>query len=152
MPLSWFRASGSWGAILPLVLLINPWIVGALWQIQKILDNELLDMLLRSSARSCYNIDCHSAIWSLYIWHQEPKKCLFHDSSNPPVHPLVIAAHPHEPNQFAVGLSDGSVKVLEPSESEGKWGTPAPADNGIPNGKTPASSAASNPAADQIQR
>ncbi|ONM31023.1 topless-related1 [Zea mays] len=74
-------------------------------------------------------------------------------NSNPPVHPLVVAAHPHEPNQFAVGLSDGSVKVLEPLESEGKWGAPAPADNGIiPNGKTPASSATSNPAADQIQR
>ncbi|OEL28088.1 Protein TPR1 [Dichanthelium oligosanthes] len=73
-------------------------------------------------------------------------------NSNPPVHPLVVAAHPNEPNQFAVGLSDGSVKVLEPLESEGKWGTPAPADNGIANGKTPASSATSNPAADQIQR
>ncbi|CAO2193109.1 unnamed protein product [Urochloa humidicola] len=73
-------------------------------------------------------------------------------NSNPPVHPLVVAAHPNEPNQFAVGLSDGSVKVLEPLESDGKWGTPAPADNGIPNGKTPASSATSNPTADQIQR
>jgi len=80
------------------------------------------------------------------------KTCLFPGSSNPPVHPLVVAAHPHEPNQFAVGLSDGCVKVLEPLESDGKWGTPAPADNGIPNGKTPASSATSNHAADQIQR
>ncbi|KAJ4900652.1 Topless-related protein 3 [Raphanus sativus] len=27
--------------------------------------------------------------------------------------PLVVAAHPQEPNQFAVGLNDGSVKVIE---------------------------------------
>jgi hypothetical protein len=77
---------------------------------------------------------------------------MFHYSSNPHVHPLVVAAHPHEPNQFAVGLSDGFVKVLEPLESEGKWGTPAPVTNGTPNGKTPASSTTSNPATDQIQR
>lgn len=53
---------------------------------------------------------------------------LFSGSSN--VHPLVIAAHPHEPNQFALGLSDGSVHVFEPLESEGKWGVPPPAENG----------------------
>ncbi|KAG7021233.1 Topless-related protein 4 [Cucurbita argyrosperma subsp. argyrosperma] len=46
------------------------------------------------------------------------------------VHPLVIAAHPSEPNQFALGLSDGGVHVLEPSESEGKWGTSPPVENG----------------------
>ena len=46
------------------------------------------------------------------------------------VHPLVIAAHPSEPNQFALGLSDGGVIVLEPSESEGKWGTSPPVENG----------------------
>ncbi|KAI3810476.1 hypothetical protein L1987_20091 [Smallanthus sonchifolius] len=37
-------------------------------------------------------------------------------------YPLVVAAHPQEQNQFAVGLTDGSVKVIEPSESQGKWG------------------------------
>ncbi|KAF8034498.1 hypothetical protein BT93_C0727 [Corymbia citriodora subsp. variegata] len=42
------------------------------------------------------------------------------------VYPLVIAAHPSEPNQFAIGLTDGSVYVLDPSESEGKWGTSPP--------------------------
>ena len=50
--------------------------------------------------------------------------------SNPSVHPLVIAAHPQEPNQFALGLSDGVVHVLEPLESDGKWGVPPPAENG----------------------
>ncbi|KAM3329839.1 hypothetical protein ACQJBY_026704 [Aegilops geniculata] len=73
-------------------------------------------------------------------------------NSNPPVYPFVVAAHPQEPNQFAVGLSDGSVKVMEPLESDGKWGTPAPVENGVANGRAPASSATSNPATDQNQR
>ncbi|XVE89075.1 hypothetical protein DITRI_Ditri19aG0121100 [Diplodiscus trichospermus] len=44
--------------------------------------------------------------------------------SNPSarVYPVVIAAHPSEPNQFALGLSDGGVHVLEPPE-EGNWGS-----------------------------
>lgn len=44
--------------------------------------------------------------------------------------PLVIAAHPQEPNQFSIGLSDGAVHVFEPLESEGKWGVPPPVENG----------------------
>lgn len=53
-------------------------------------------------------------------------------TSNPSlkVYPLVIAAHPSEPNQFALGLTDGGVCVLEPLESEGKWGTSPPQENG----------------------
>jgi len=39
------------------------------------------------------------------------------------VYPLVIAAHPKMPNQFALGLSDGSVQVIEPLKSEEEWGT-----------------------------
>ncbi|KAI8529420.1 hypothetical protein RHMOL_Rhmol12G0223700 [Rhododendron molle] len=50
--------------------------------------------------------------------------------SNSNVQPLVIAAHPQEPNQFAIGLSDGGVHVFEPLESEGKWGVPPPDENG----------------------
>ncbi|KAL4285195.1 hypothetical protein GQ457_16G004370 [Hibiscus cannabinus] len=46
------------------------------------------------------------------------------------VHPLVIAAHPSDPNQFALGLTDGGVQIVEPAESEGKWGTSPPAENG----------------------
>ncbi|XP_057962762.1 topless-related protein 3-like isoform X2 [Malania oleifera] len=69
-----------------------------------------------------------------------------------PVCPLVIAVHPQEPNQLAVGLSDGSVKVLEPSETEGKWGVNPPADNGTMNGRTGSSSATSNHTPDQLQR
>ncbi|EEF35191.1 WD-repeat protein, putative [Ricinus communis] len=46
------------------------------------------------------------------------------------VYPLVIAAHTSEPNQFALGLTDGGVYVLEPLESEGKWGTSPPLENG----------------------
>ncbi|CAN6450976.1 unnamed protein product [Victoria cruziana] len=63
-------------------------------------------------------------------------------SSN--VYPLVIAAHPSEPNQFALGLTDGGVHVLEPLESEGKWGTVPPTDNGP--GSTIAGSMLSGPA------
>ncbi|XP_057967395.1 topless-related protein 4-like isoform X2 [Malania oleifera] len=46
------------------------------------------------------------------------------------VYPLVIAAHPSEPSQFALGLTDGGVYILEPLESEGKWGTSPPTENG----------------------
>ncbi|KAG6546023.1 hypothetical protein Mapa_012428 [Marchantia paleacea] len=48
-------------------------------------------------------------------------------------YPLVIAAHPSEANQFALGLSDGGVQVIEPLESEGKWGIGPPSDNGGPS-------------------
>ncbi|CAN4086401.1 unnamed protein product [Withania somnifera] len=56
--------------------------------------------------------------------------------SNPSsrVYPLVVAAHPSESNQCAVGLTDGGVYVLEPLESEGKWGTPPPNENGVATG------------------
>ncbi|XP_058077196.1 protein TPR1 isoform X2 [Magnolia sinica] len=73
-------------------------------------------------------------------------------TNSQPVYPLVIAAHPHEPNQLAIGMTDGAVRVMEPSESEGKWGVAVPIDNGLPNGRTTASSANSNTAADQLQR
>ncbi|CAI0469988.1 unnamed protein product [Linum tenue] len=56
------------------------------------------------------------------------------------VYPLVIAAHPSEANQFALGLTDGAVHVLEPLESEGKWGTAPPAENGA--GGAPSTSGA----------
>jgi WD40 repeat protein len=46
------------------------------------------------------------------------------------VHPVVVAAHPSEASQFALGLTDGGVYVLEPLESERKWGNPPPAENG----------------------
>lgn len=35
--------------------------------------------------------------------------------------PLVVAAHPQNPNQFALGLTDGGVVIIEPPESEGRW-------------------------------
>ncbi|EPS69182.1 hypothetical protein M569_05580, partial [Genlisea aurea] len=62
------------------------------------------------------------------------------NGSQPP-YPVVIAAHPQEPNQFAVGLSDGSVKVIEPLEAENKWGALPPSDNnGLHNGRPGSSS------------
>lgn len=61
------------------------------------------------------------------------------------VYPLVIAAHPSEPNQFALGLTDGSVYVLEPSESEGKWGTSPPVENGAGPSTTSGATASDQP-------
>lgn len=63
------------------------------------------------------------------------------------VYPLCIAAHPSEANQFALGLTDGGVCVLEPLESDGQWGTSPPAENGA--GTSNASGAAGT---DQPQR
>ncbi|KAL0291040.1 UNVERIFIED_CONTAM: Topless-related protein 1 [Sesamum angustifolium] len=37
------------------------------------------------------------------------------------VDPVVVAAHPQKPHQFALGLSNGGVVVIEPLESEGRW-------------------------------
>lgn len=50
------------------------------------------------------------------------------DSSR--VFPVVITAHPSEPNQFALGLTDGGVHVMEPPESERNWGAAPPLENG----------------------
>ncbi|KAK8661786.1 hypothetical protein V6N13_091381 [Hibiscus sabdariffa] len=47
-------------------------------------------------------------------------------SNTQTIHPLVVTTHPQEANQFAVGLTDGSIKVIEPSEMEKKWGMPVP--------------------------
>ncbi|KAJ4707877.1 Topless-related protein 4 [Melia azedarach] len=38
------------------------------------------------------------------------------------LYPVIIAAHPSEANQIAVGLTDGRVHVLEPLQSEVEWG------------------------------
>ncbi|CAM8905476.1 unnamed protein product [Rhodiola kirilowii] len=57
-------------------------------------------------------------------------KCIIKPASYiPPVRshtafPVVVAAHPLDPNQFALGLSDGVVAVLEPLEEDGMWGMP----------------------------
>ncbi|CAI9092663.1 OLC1v1027973C2 [Oldenlandia corymbosa var. corymbosa] len=37
------------------------------------------------------------------------------------VYPNVVAAHPKKPNQFALGLSDGGVVILDPSGPQGNW-------------------------------
>ncbi|XP_077237884.1 protein TOPLESS-RELATED PROTEIN 2-like isoform X2 [Tasmannia lanceolata] len=51
-------------------------------------------------------------------------------ASNSSSYPLVIAAHPSEPNQIALGMSDGVVHVIEPLDMDLKWGAPPPQDNG----------------------
>ena len=67
------------------------------------------------------------------------------------VYPLVIAAHPSEPNQLALGLSDGGVQVIEPLEAEGKWGTGPPSDNGTV-GCVQSGPASGNQGSDQTPR
>lgn len=51
-------------------------------------------------------------------------------SSASAVYPSVIASHPSEPNQIALGMSDGAVHVVEPSDAEPKWGVGPPQENG----------------------
>lgn len=46
------------------------------------------------------------------------------------MYPLVIAGNPTDPNQFALGLTDGGVYIIEPLEAEGRWGTSPPNENG----------------------
>ncbi|KAK8671171.1 hypothetical protein V6N13_037776 [Hibiscus sabdariffa] len=67
------------------------------------------------------------------------------NSNSRTIHPLVVTTHPQEANQLAVGLTDGSIKVIEPSEMEKKWGLPVPVDIG-----TAATSTAN--ASKQLQR
>ncbi|TYH01743.1 hypothetical protein ES288_A09G084400v1 [Gossypium darwinii] len=71
-------------------------------------------------------------------------------SNSPTIQPLVVAAHPQEANQIAVGLSNGAVKVIEPSEAERKWGLHVPVDNGTENGRTATSSTTNT--SEQLQR
>jgi hypothetical protein len=68
------------------------------------------------------------------------------------VYPLVVAAHPVEPNQIALGMSDGRVHVIEPLDADPKWGTAPPQDNGVHPAITAAPSAASIQASDQPTR
>lgn len=49
------------------------------------------------------------------------------------VYPIVVAAHPQKPYQFALGLSNGQVIVVEPHESEKKWGVLAAVGKGMTN-------------------
>ncbi|KAH0978648.1 hypothetical protein GBA52_005825 [Prunus armeniaca] len=60
--------------------------------------------------------------------------------SGNPTYPLVVAAHPSEPNQIAVGMTDGSVHVVEPSDVELKWGGAPSQDNGPSNSSNPSPS------------
>ncbi|KAJ0264269.1 Topless-related protein 2 [Hirschfeldia incana] len=76
-----------------------------------------------------------------------------------PIIPQVITTHPQEPNQLAVGLSDGSVKVIEPSEASRRWGVgvavtadKAGTENGRPSSSSAANNNNSNSDHQQIQR
>ncbi|KAK8947936.1 Topless-related protein 1 [Platanthera guangdongensis] len=69
-----------------------------------------------------------------------------------PVYPNVVATHPSEPNQIALGMSDGTVHVVEPSDMEPKWGGPMPSpqeNNALPAHSNPS---LSNQASDAPSR
>ena len=55
------------------------------------------------------------------------------------------------PNQFALGIPDGSIHVFEPLESEGKWGVPPPLENGFAKG-VPAAPSIGASGSDQAPR
>jgi len=78
-----------------------------------------------------------------------PNRCLLSRvfcSQN--IYPFVVAAHPQEPNQFAVGMSDGSIKVIEPIEPNGRWGVSA---SSVDN-RTTSPSITNNSNSEQLQR
>ncbi|XP_050896460.1 topless-related protein 2 [Lathyrus oleraceus] len=56
------------------------------------------------------SLQLRSRIGSSAYLYQNPS-----DSQN--VYPLVVAAHPENSYQFAIGLSDGYVKIIEPTDS-----------------------------------
>ncbi|XP_020102466.1 topless-related protein 4-like [Ananas comosus] len=58
----------------------------------------------------------------------------------PKVYTLVIAAHPSKPTQFALGLSDGNVQVLERPESEKQRETLPPTESASLNLEMPVDS------------
>ncbi|TVU38785.1 hypothetical protein EJB05_12173, partial [Eragrostis curvula] len=46
------------------------------------------------------------------------------------VYPMVVAAHPFKPDQFAVGMSDGAVYVLEPLDTDAGMGSSGSSEQG----------------------
>ncbi|KAL8502147.1 hypothetical protein ACS0TY_021310 [Phlomoides rotata] len=52
-------------------------------------------------------------------------------SSNNSTFQVVIAAHPSDPYQFVLGMSDGAIHVIKSSEAETKRGGSTPQDNGV---------------------
>lgn len=85
---------------------------------------------------------------SFFLFLSECTALLFGSGSSP--YPTVIASHPSEPNQIALGMSDGAVHVIEPSDVEPKWGTPLPQENGALS--LPLNPSLSNPASEPASR
>lgn len=46
--------------------------------------------------------------------------------ARPNTYPVVVAAHPSQPTQFAIGMTDGGVQIFEPLPSDGQWGRSSP--------------------------
>ncbi|KAL8465292.1 hypothetical protein ACS0TY_034700 [Phlomoides rotata] len=52
-------------------------------------------------------------------------------SSNNSAFQVVIAAHPSDPYQFVLGMSDGAIHMIKSSEAETKWDGLTSQDNGV---------------------
>ncbi|XP_030968135.1 topless-related protein 4-like isoform X5 [Quercus lobata] len=75
------------------------------------------------------------SVWVLTATTLQPRSRISPDAYFPSnlssrIYPIVIAAHPSQPNQFALGLTNGGVYVIEPPESKGNWGVILPLENG----------------------
>ncbi|XP_050286523.1 topless-related protein 4-like isoform X6 [Quercus robur] len=75
------------------------------------------------------------SVWVLTATMLQPRSRISPDAYFPSnlssrIYPIVIAAHPSQPNQFALGLTNGGVYVIEPPESKGNWGVILPLENG----------------------
>ncbi|KAK4484110.1 hypothetical protein RD792_011330 [Penstemon davidsonii] len=97
--------------------------------------------------------DAQICIWSIDTWEKRKLVAIQLPAGKAPSGETRVQFHSDqvrllEPYQFAVGLIDGSVKVIEPTESEGKWG----AENGILTGRPGSSSTANNHTPDPAQR
>ncbi|KAH9287846.1 hypothetical protein KI387_031963, partial [Taxus chinensis] len=101
------------------------------------------DSLPASISNATYSCDsqlifasfCDGAIGIFHAETLRPRCCIAPSAYIPSnisfgAFPLVVAAHPTEPYQFALGLSDGSVQVLEPLESQGNWVNSPHTENG----------------------
>ena len=101
---------------------------------------ESLSAPISNATYSCDSLLIHASFCdgAVGVFHADTLKlrCIIVASTYLPhnaistVNPIVVVAHPQEPNQFSFGLTDGSIVVLEPLESKGKWGTGSPAENG----------------------
>ncbi|WOH14315.1 hypothetical protein DCAR_0933834 [Daucus carota subsp. sativus] len=129
-------------------------------RVQRWIPQDALSAQITSAAFSCNSMLVYASFCDGSIGIFDAERLSLRCHLNPSVYlslkgqvvyPVVVAAHPQDPYQFAVGLTDGSVKVIEPFEPEGKWEVFKPPEEGFANGRS-ASTSTSHHAAEQVQR